>query len=354
MSKTCIKRFCVDNSPFFYFIYVFGWPIMRSMYTRTSHLNAAGRSLAILADYLRLSSSQGLTDENHISEDFFCGMLNMLFGYNLKNLNTQNKNHPAVDLGDAAKKISFQITIDSSSAKINETLKKFDAHNLKRDYDRVVVLIIGFKQRRYTAKFFCKTIKFSQDDIWDLEDLMGKIRDSDPSRLSAIADYLEKELDAKIEGSSVDPTRISDEDIRKVLQAVSDFVKTDGAGVNARSKLVKRKQGFMEEKNVLNNISQVLFDREIAHSLIYSKTIENFLKNPINRAYKELYVTTTNTIQEIHKKNLDDKIADGIEDIFRMIFNGMKIDYEKRDLEMTKLLIVLHNMYFNCDIGLNP
>lgn len=324
------------------------------MYTRTSHLSAAGRSLVILADYLRLSSSQGLTDENHISEDFFCGLLNMIFGYNLKNLNAQNKNHPAVDLGDAASRISFQVTIDSSSTKINETLKKFDAHNLKKDYDRVVVLVIGFKQRRYTANFVCKTINFSRNDIWDLEDLMRKIRDSDSSKLSAVADYLEKELDAKIEGSSIDPTRISDEDIRKVLQAISDFVKTDDTATNAVSKLVKRKRDFIEKKNSLNNISRTLFNREIAHSLIYSKTIENFLENPINKAYRDLYVTTTNTIQEIYKKNLADKTVDGMGGIFAMIFDGIKIDYEKRDLEKTKLLIVLHNMYFNCDIGLNP
>lgn len=102
------------------------------MYTRTGHLGAVGRSLAILADYLKLASSQGLTDENHVSEDFFCGLLNMLFDYNLKNLNAKEKNHPAVDLGDAVSRISFQVTIDSSSAKINETLKKFDAHNLKK------------------------------------------------------------------------------------------------------------------------------------------------------------------------------------------------------------------------------
>lgn len=71
---------------------------------------------------------------------------------------------------------------------------------------------------------------------------MGKIRDSDPSKLSAVADYLEKELDAKIEGSSIDPTRISDEDIRKVLQAVSDFVKTGSASLSSGSKLIKRKK----------------------------------------------------------------------------------------------------------------
>jgi len=325
------------------------------MYTRTSHLSAAGRSLVILADYLRLSSSQGLTDANRISEDFFCGLLNMLFGYNLKNLNAQNKNQPAVDLGDAVKKISFQITIDSSSGKINETLKKFDAHNLKKDYDRVVVLIIGNKQRRYSATFVSKTISFSPEkDIWDLEDLMGTIRNCDSTKLAAVADYLEKELDAKIEGSSIDPTRISDEDIRKVLQAVSDFVKNDSANLSGESKITKRKKDFIEEKNTLNNISTTLFNREIKRSLIYSKTIENFLKNPINRAYKEMYFVATNTIQEIYKNRLADKTANGIEDIFEMIFDGMKIDYKKRDLEMTKLLIVLHNMYFNCDIGLNP
>ena len=38
-------------------------------------------------------------DANTVAEDFFCGLLNRLYGYSLQNMNNIQANYPGIDLG---------------------------------------------------------------------------------------------------------------------------------------------------------------------------------------------------------------------------------------------------------------
>ncbi len=326
-----------------------------SVYTKNLYLSSVTRSLVMLTDYLKLSSSISLTDANKLSEDFFCGLLNLIFGYNLQNLNSGKQNYPAIDLGDKDRKLSVQVTIDNSSEKIKKTLSIFDANNVGKEYQRVIVFIAGYKQKRYSVEFTSSNINFSKgDDILDLNDLVKSIAASDTKKICEIDKYLEKELVSKIQGSNIDPTRLLDEDIRDILGAISDFIENKNEKVIHNETVIVRDENFIERKNELNNISEILFNNEITPSLIYSEQVKNFLINPINKNHLAKYLSITHRIQVDYKRGMADRKIEGVEFVFRKIFEGLTGQYNNRHLDSTKILIVLHNMYFNCDIGLNP
>jgi hypothetical protein len=74
---------------------------------RETYLHRIEFQLAGFMSMVRLRTSSGRFDLNIIAEDFFRDLLNIVYGYNLKNLNRDNKNNPSVDLADTANKLAI-------------------------------------------------------------------------------------------------------------------------------------------------------------------------------------------------------------------------------------------------------
>ena len=100
-------------------------------------------SLAQFVVYVRYSVSQDMTDINRYAEDFYCGLLNKAFGWELHNLNQDNRNQPAIDLADDTNKIAVQVTSSRDRGKVTRTLKKFFEGKLDRKYQKLLMLVIG-------------------------------------------------------------------------------------------------------------------------------------------------------------------------------------------------------------------
>ena len=85
-------------------------------------------------------------DGNTYAEDFYCELINMVKAdFDLKNLNTVKKNHPAVDLGDESARVCIQITGTSSKKKIQDTFNKFEKYKLGDKYDKIYILVLKGK-----------------------------------------------------------------------------------------------------------------------------------------------------------------------------------------------------------------
>ena len=165
------------------------------MLNKEIYLKEVAKSLALLSNEVAILNAINLYDINIVAEDFFPGLLNLIYGYELKNANYLEKNAPAIDLFDETNRIAIQVTSDSSSKKITHTIEEFNKNKSYKSYDRLVVLILTQK-KKYTTTFntdgnfvFDKT-----KDIWDVEDLMKDIRELDTERIKEISNYLSKEL----------------------------------------------------------------------------------------------------------------------------------------------------------------
>ena len=71
---------------------------------------------------IQYDNEAGLFDINKHCENFYCGLLNLVYGYQLKNANIEEKNFDSVDLIDDISGIYFQVTSNKRSEKIKDTI----------------------------------------------------------------------------------------------------------------------------------------------------------------------------------------------------------------------------------------
>lgn len=91
--------------------------------SRQNLLNRIRDLLTKLAFQIQIDNKSLQTDLNRIAEDILLPALRRAYGLpDLVNLNVENPNAAAVDLGDKAKRVAFQITAQATNAKITDTL----------------------------------------------------------------------------------------------------------------------------------------------------------------------------------------------------------------------------------------
>lgn len=144
------------------------------------------------------ATAMSRTDINRISEDVLIPLLSEIYGHTgLKNLNVEDTNAPAIDLGDKKTKTAYQITSTPSSRKVKQTLEKFVAHELYKEYDHLVIYILTEKQSGYQSKRLDKIIdgKFTfdkEDDIRDYQNLLRKISGFSLEKARKVENILEQ------------------------------------------------------------------------------------------------------------------------------------------------------------------
>ena len=165
------------------------------MMNKEVYLKNIAENLALLSREVSILNAVNLYDINIIAEDFFPGLLNLIYGYELKNANHLEKNAPAIDLIDQKNRIAVQVTSDNSSTKIEDTIEEFNKSQAYHLYDRLVVLILTQK-KKYSSNFDTQGL-FSFEkarDIWDVEKLIKDIRELETAQIKNVSDYLSEEL----------------------------------------------------------------------------------------------------------------------------------------------------------------
>ncbi|MGN5650888.1 SMEK domain-containing protein [Bacillus sp. Brlt_9] len=153
-----------------------------------------GQQLIYLAYTLEIRGKLSLFDLHKYCEDFSKHLLNLMYGYNLENLNEQNFNEPGMDLGDKVQKVAIQVTTNKSSAKINETLDKMTDEQ-KETYEKFIVLILGTKQKTYTIKDeLARPVNFTKDNILDITDLLLRINSLTANQMKEVDEFLQSEV----------------------------------------------------------------------------------------------------------------------------------------------------------------
>lgn len=165
------------------------------MINKEFYLKNIAEDLALLSREVSILNAVNLYDVNIIAEDFFPGLLNLIYGYKLKNANHLEKNALAIDLVDAKNRIAIQVTSDNSSTKIKHTIEEFNKNQAYQLYDRLVVLILTQK-KNYSSEFDTQRMFTFEKakDIWDVEKLMKDIRELQTEKIKAISTYLSEEL----------------------------------------------------------------------------------------------------------------------------------------------------------------
>jgi hypothetical protein len=144
--------------------------------------------LDAIASQVRARCKLGQNVLNRVLEDFFKELLNLTYGLNLHNLNSERSNEPGLDLGDttAGARVAYQVTSQASAKKVNDTLRKITAAQSEQ-YDAFYVFIIGERQGSYTLDTtLSRKHGFSEANIVGMTEFCRDIMTLDLSDLQAV------------------------------------------------------------------------------------------------------------------------------------------------------------------------
>ncbi len=314
-------------------------------------IKVIANNLAFYSKSISLKNTIGFFDDNRSAQDIFAEFFKLAFGYeNLKELDKLNGivNYPAIDLGDKTARIAFQITTKKDSEKVKDTIKKFIKNNLYKEYDRLIIFIIGKKQSSYINFDTQSKLTFDKEkDIWDDNSLIKEINKLDIAKLEEIQKFLEENL---IEFKF--PENLFSNDIKNCIEILKrDF----GNSTTLKTKLniYRGDDNFIKDvKNPANNVSWEFFKEKIRGHLQYNQEILEFLSDPINKEIQKDYLEVSQEIQDFYKDPANN--FSSFENVFSEIFKKLNTYDDNISGINIKLKILLHNMYFNCDIGDNP
>lgn len=147
-----------------------------------------------LAAIIKTRSRSGFTDANRILETIAARFFNALFGWELVNLNAEQTDYPAVDLGDRNNRVSIQVTNEERSDKISKTASKAAAYKQSTEFDRLIIFFLLPKKPGFPKKF-SPLPDCSKVETWDIPDLLKQIFNlSDLTRLAGAAQVLDEEM----------------------------------------------------------------------------------------------------------------------------------------------------------------
>ena len=105
--------------------------------------------LSGLAYNVELRGSLNLLDLHVISEDFYVDLLNLIYGWKLRNANSLQQNAPGIDLVDDSNRILAQVTGTSTKGKIDHSLKEIPEKYTGYHFYFVPIVIDAKEQRKY-------------------------------------------------------------------------------------------------------------------------------------------------------------------------------------------------------------
>lgn len=191
------------------------------MFTQEFYFREIQKRIHWINAMITSSSSLNLNDICIHSETFFCNLLNLTFGYHLRNVNYSVDNYPAIDLADEDNGIAIQVTCDNTSDKIKQTLEKFFKNNQHAKYNTLQILIVGKNKKKYTTQFKVPDgFNFSvKDHILDSNDLIKEISTKSLDQLEDIYAFLYKQL-LPSNGYHGNPEIIDAESVQKNVSAL--------------------------------------------------------------------------------------------------------------------------------------
>lgn len=167
---------------------------------RSNNFNYIEEKLVSLSQRMKARSKLNILDYNIHSEDFFAFLLNLVFDFNLKNMNEIKQNQEGIDLIDTERKILVQVSQTCSKQKIENSLNK-KVYEEYEDYNFKFLSIGNLASSNFKNSSFSNPyhVHFNpKEDIWDISTILEKIQHFSIDKQNDIYDFIKKELGEEI------------------------------------------------------------------------------------------------------------------------------------------------------------
>lgn len=158
------------------------------MITVKNAIDSISERLGAFANYIALQNGANYYDSNTASERFFIPILNIVYDWNLEDLNIERSNYPAIDLSDISNRVCVQVTSVNNTTKLKNTLVTLRKYNLIKDYNRLIFLVLS------TDKTGAATDPEIDIEIINLKMLMNKISTLSDKKIFSINEYIQNNL----------------------------------------------------------------------------------------------------------------------------------------------------------------
>lgn len=170
---------------------------------RSEYFNFIESKLSLLATRIEMRGGLNILDMHLHSENFYLHFFNLLFGWELQNLNAVHQNAAGVDLVDTTHRIIVQVSATATKQKIESALAKdlatYEGYSFK-------FISISKDAKKLRTKTFLnpQNLTFSPtEDIFDVPSLLEFIIELNIDRQKEVYEFLRKELK-----SEPDPEKI--------------------------------------------------------------------------------------------------------------------------------------------------
>jgi len=142
---------------------------------------------------------------NNYAEDILGGLLDLIFECKLKNLRSENRNYPGLDLGDSRKGFGVQITSTSDLKKIKHTLSVIVERKGYEKYPHIYIVLLQSKKKyrkleEVIGEIVREAFVFSKENILDFSDLYQLIAEfKDVEKIREIRKYLQEQFEEEKE-----------------------------------------------------------------------------------------------------------------------------------------------------------
>ena len=314
---------------------------------RTRYYNYIKERLNFLAYRIEKRGKINLLDLNIHSETFFAELFNILYDYNLVNLNYIKQNTEGIDLIDTKNKIIIQVSATSTKEKIENSLNK-GIYLFYKDYNFKFISIskeVSSKLRATEFENPYNLIFDSQKDILDSTTLLRYILNLEIDKQKILFEFIKKELGEEISTIKVDSNLATI--INILAEEDLDFKNTE---INTTIFVIEEKINY----NNLNGVRELIDDYKIFSVKLDQKYVE-FDRGGKNRSTSILQIIRKQYIKVKNEKKDSEEIFYGVvENIIKIIeesANYKKLPFE--ELEMCVDILVV-DAFMRCKIFENP
>ena len=312
---------------------------------RTEYYNYIDEKLHTLSSRIKTGGKLNILSLHIHSESFYLNFFNLLFNYNLINLNEEKPNVEAIDLIDHNNKIIIQVSATGIKQKIESALKK----DIIKDYSNYTfkfILIAGDASN--LRKIYYEnphSISFNpENDIFDVTSILRIISNFNIDKQEEIYEFIKKEL-----GNDVDIVKL-DTNLATIINILAqEKWETLDLDQEVNSFEISRKIS----SNNLVKAKYLIDEYKVYHhkiDTIYSE-FDSFGYNKSSSVLAKIRKEYIKRENELDSDELFFHVIEKVRDIVLMSANYDKIPLDELELCIDILVV---DAFIRCKIFKNP
>lgn len=312
---------------------------------RNPYFDYIEEKLHVLARRIETRGKLNLLDLHLHSENFYLHFFNLLYGFELQNLNTVKTNVEAIDLVDHTNKNVIQVSATCSKKKVESALSKGSLKDLS-DYTFKFISIAknasNLRKKSFINPYSINFIPSS--DVYDIVSILSDVVVKSTSEIRKIYDFIKSEL-----GTETDIVRL-DTNLATVINILSKEVWDDTINLGAVNSFeIERKIEFNELKS-----SKPIIDEYVMY---YGKVDQKYAEFDTQGANKSKVVLAS--INRVYREHQNDNSSDAlflkvVEEVKNKVLESS--NYEQIPIDELELCIdiLVVDAFVRCKIFENP